>query len=326
MKRWVLALLALAVVGGCSSKKSSEPTFTADNYLSQFVDTTTSPRNDIFQFAVGKWLKDHPIPTSERSWGIGKVVQDETYRRLVEISEEAARAKNSAGTNAQRIGDFWAAAMDSTAQDQAGMSELQPEFAKIANATSLQELLAEVALLHYIGAGPMFGSFISQDEKNSDRYVLHLYQGGLGLPNRDYYFDTDERATKIRNEYVPHVTRMFVLLGDDSTRAKAEAATVMAIETDLAKASRKLEALRDPEANYHAMKLEGVARLTPATWPASTPWWSGSPSSSSSSRSHSRAGASTSGRPTSAGISPTPSPSRRAASTTRSISTSSARS
>ena len=264
MKRWAFAVLAVAAVGGCSSQnKSSEPSFTADNYLSQFVDTTTSPRNDIFQFAVGKWLKDHPIPTSERSWGIAKVVQDETYRRLVEISEGAARAQNPPGSNAQKIGDFWAAAMDSTAQDQAGMNELLPEFAKITDTANLQELLTEVARLHYIGAGPMFSTFISQDEKNSDRYVLHLYQGGLGLPNRDYYFDTDERATKIRGEYVPHVTRMFELLGDDSTRAKAEAATVMAIETDLAKVSRKLEALRDPEANYHALTLAGVGRLAP---------------------------------------------------------------
>ena len=264
MKRWAFALLAVAAVGGCSSQpRSSAPVVTADNYLSQFVDSTTSPRTDIFQFAVGKWLKDHPIPTSERSWGIGKVVQDETYRRLVDISAGAARAQNSPGTNAQKIGDFWAAAMDSTAQDKAGLTELQAEFAAITAAKDLQDLLAEVARLHYIGAGPMLSMFIFQDEKNSERNALHLYQGGLGLPNRDYYFDTDERTKKIRGEYGPHVTRTFELLGDDSTRAKAEAATVMAIETDLAKASRKLAALRDPESNYHAMTLAGVAKLTP---------------------------------------------------------------
>jgi len=264
MKRWAFALLAVAAVSGCSSQpRSSAPVVTADNYLSQFVDSTTSPRTDIFQFAVGKWLKDHPIPTSERSWGIGKVVQDETYRRLVDISAGAARAQNSPGTNAQKIGDFWAAAMDSTAQDKAGLTELQAEFAAITAAKDLQDLLAEVARLHYIGAGPMLSMFIFQDEKNSERNALHLYQGGLGLPNRDYYFDTDERTKKIRGEYGPHVTRTFELLGDDSTRAKAEAATVMAIETDLAKASRKLAALRDPESNYHAMTLAGVAKLTP---------------------------------------------------------------
>src|SRR5262245_64801150 len=120
MKRWAFLLLVATVFTGCSSQnRSSEPAVTADNYLAQFIDTTTSPRNDIFQFAVGKWLKDHPIPTSERSWGIGKVVQDETYRRLVDLSEQAAKGQNSPGTNSQKIGDFWATAMDSTAHDKA---------------------------------------------------------------------------------------------------------------------------------------------------------------------------------------------------------------
>jgi len=264
MKRLAFVVLAASSLAGCSSPKSSSgPAVTADNYLDQFVDTTVSPRKDFFQFAVGTWLKNHPIPPSERSWGISQVVQDETYRRLVGVSEDAAKTQNPPGTNAQKIGDFWAAAMDSVAQNKAGMDVLQPEFARIAAAKDLQGLLTEVAGLQYIGANPMFSTYIFQDEKNSDRYMLHLYQGGLGLPNRDYYFDTDERSAKIRREYVPHVTRMFELLGDDSTRAKAEAATVMAIETDLAKASRKLEKLRDPQKNYNAMSLAGVTKLTP---------------------------------------------------------------
>jgi putative endopeptidase len=264
MKRLALVLLAAASLAGCSSQKSSSGNaVTAANYLDQFADTTVSPRKDYFHFAVGKWLKNHPIPASERSWGISQVVQDETYRRLVGLSEDAAKAQNPPGTNAQKIGDFWATAMDSAAQDKAGMTEIQPEFAKIAQARDLQDLLTEVSQMHYIGAEPMFGLYIFQDEKNSDRYVVHLYQGGLGLPNREFYFDTDDRSVKIRSEYVPHVKRMFELLGDDSTKAKTEAATVMAIETGLAKASRKLAELRDPQKNYHAMSLAGVAKLTP---------------------------------------------------------------
>jgi putative endopeptidase len=156
MKRWAFVLLAVAALAGCSSRnRSSAPAVTADNYLDQFVDSTASPRQDIFQFAVGKWLKNHPIPASERSWGIGKVVQDETYRRLVELSEDAARTPSPSGSNAQKIGDFWATAMDSAAQERAGMGELQAEFAKIGDARDLQGLLAEVAHMHYIGAGPM---------------------------------------------------------------------------------------------------------------------------------------------------------------------------
>src|SRR5439155_17394838 len=98
----------------------------------------------------------------------------------------------------------------------------------------------------------------------SDRYALHLYQGGLGLPDRDYYFDTDDRSKMLRTEYLRHVTRMFELLGDDTTPARAHANTVMALETELAGASRKLEDLRDPRANYNAMSVEGVSTLTPS--------------------------------------------------------------
>src|SRR5262249_18610525 len=105
---------------------------------------------------------------------------------------------------------------------------------------------------------------IFQDEMNSDRNALHFYQGGLGLPNRDYYFDTDDRAKMLRREYVAHVGRMFRLLGDDSTRAKAHAGTVMSLETELAGASRKLEDLRDPRANYHAMSIDSLGALTPS--------------------------------------------------------------
>src|SRR5205085_1891535 len=121
MKRWLLVLAVVPALAGCSQNKSATPAVTADNYLAQFVDSTANPRQDIFQFAVGKWLKNHPIPTSERSWGIAKVVQDETYRRLIELSASAAGTKDAPGSNAQKIGDFWATAMDSTAQDKAGM-------------------------------------------------------------------------------------------------------------------------------------------------------------------------------------------------------------
>jgi putative endopeptidase len=120
------------------------------------------------------------------------------------------------------------------------------------------------AHLQYLGAEPLFATYVFQDEKNSEAYALHLYQGGLGLPNRDYYFDDDERTRNIRSEYVKHVARMLELLGDDPAAAAAGAATVMRIETDLAGASRKLAELRDPEKNYNKMTLAEASQLTPS--------------------------------------------------------------
>ena len=154
--------------------------------------------------------------------------------------------------------------MDTTTIAKLGFTPLAAEFARIAAITNRQGLADVIARLQYIGVGPAYGLFIGQDEKKSDRYVVHLYQGGLGLPDRDYYFDTDDRAKMLRGEYVLHVAKMFRLLGDDSTRAAANAATVMSLETELAGASRKLADLRDPIANYNAMSLAGVGALTPA--------------------------------------------------------------
>ena len=255
----------LAVLAGMTAvPRPARAQSDAAHYLDQFVDSTANPREDFFQFAVGKWLKAHPIPANERSWGIYNVIQDETYQRLIAINEQAAGSGAAPGSNAQKIGDFWHAAMDTATVARQGIAPLHEEFARIDAIRDVPGLLAVVARLQYIGVDALCGLYIFQDEKHSDRNVLHLYQGGLGLPNRDYYFDTDERTTTIRQAYVAHVAKMFALLGDDSARARASAATVMTIETELAGASRKLEELRDPRANYHPMSLAGMATLTPS--------------------------------------------------------------
>ena len=260
----LFALAASLAAGATLAAGPPEAASDAEHYLDRFIDRTADPRTDFNQFAVGKWLKENPIPTNERSWGIASIVQEETYRRLIGINEEQVARVAAPGSNAQKIGDFWAAAMDSAAVAQQGFTPLQAEFDRIAAIKTRKELLGTAAHLKHIGVAALFSMPIFQDEKNSDRNALHLYQGGLGLPNRDYYFDTDARAQGIRREYVNHVARMFALLGDDTTRARAGARAVMALETGLARASRKLEALRDPQANYHAMTLAGVTKLAPS--------------------------------------------------------------
>jgi putative endopeptidase len=274
MRNILLAATAIALFSLPCNGKSPTPapdqkpaakTATAENYLDQFVDRTVSPRNDFFRFAVGKWLKAHPIPPSEKSWGIYHVVQEETYNRVVALNKAAAADKAAApGSNQQKIGDFWSAGMDEAANTKQGFAPLQTEFDRIAAIKDQRGLLEAIANLQYIGVNAMFSPFIAQDEKNSDRYALHLYQGGLGLPNRDYYFDTDSRSTMLRAEYVKHVAQMFVLLGDPAARAAENAATVMRLETELAGASRKLEDLRDPQKNYNSMSLDEVTAITPS--------------------------------------------------------------
>jgi len=250
------ALLLMAVA-------PTAPPNDAAHYLDQFVDRSVDPRNDFWQFSVGKWLKAHPIPGNEAAWGIGNVIQDETYLRLRRLSESAASSRPQRGTSAQKIADFWQTAMDTAKIARQGYAPLAAEFARIEAARTIDELTTTIAHLQYIGVGALYGLFIGQDERNSDKYSVHLFQGGLGLPDRDYYDDTDDRAKLLRREYVAHVGRMFHLLGDDSARAASNAATVMAIETELAAASRKLADLRDPVRNYNAMALSAVDTLVP---------------------------------------------------------------
>ncbi len=265
MKRSFVLLLPIGLLLTAAAPAPRTAPTDAAHYLAQFVDPAVSPRADFFHYSVGRWLRQHPIPPSERSWGISHVVQEETYRRLLAISESAARdARAPRGANAQKIGDFWYAGMDTATIARQGMTPLADEFARIAAVRDSRGLLETIAHLQYIGVDVLCSPAIFQDEKKSDRYVMHLYQGGLGLPNRDYYFDTDERSTMLRREYEAHVGRMFELLGDDATVAPTHARTVMTIETELAGASRKLEDLRDPQANYNAMSIDAVSNLTPS--------------------------------------------------------------
>jgi putative endopeptidase len=266
MKTTFPVFLALSLIFPVASQPSyAAEAVNASTYLDRFVDRSVDPGEDFFRFAVGKWIQDNPIPANETSWGVGRVVYEETYQRVLKINEEAAKDPNATkGTNAQKIGDFWYAAMDTATIEQQGITPLKAEFDRIAAINDKQSLLDTIARLKYIGVAALFSPAIFQDEKNSERFALHLYQGGIGLPERDYYFENNERMTKIRAEYTKHLAKMFELLGDDAATAKKNSETVFRMESDLAKASRKLEQLRDPQANYNAMKVSDLKKLTPS--------------------------------------------------------------
>ena len=263
-----ISLIFLFIFVICFNHPDAAQTTDYEHYLDQFIDPSEKPGDDFFQYALGKWVKDNPIPANERSWGIGNVVREETYQRVLKINEQATGQQAAKGSNAQKIGDFWFTAMDTATIEKQGITALQPEFNRIAAIHDTPSLVDTLARLQYIGAGAMFSIAIFQDEMNSEKYALHLYQGGIGLPNRDYYFDPDERTKNIRSEYVKHLAKMFQLLGDDEATAKTNSETVMRMETDLAKASRKLQDLRDTHANYTSYKIGDLRKLTPSiSWP-----------------------------------------------------------
>jgi putative endopeptidase len=257
----IISVLAVS----CNSKKevAAKPC-NLETFLNDYVDSTVKPQDDFFKYTMGKWVKNNPIPGTEKSWGIWSKVKDENDLRIRDINEEASKKNAEPGSNWQKIGDFWHTGMDTVAIEEQGMKPLKSEFDKIAAISDINSLVADIGHLQAIGSSPFFSASINQDEKNSEQMALHLWQGGLGLPDRDFYFDTSARNKKIRIEYVKHLEKMFELMGDDTTTAKTNAATVMKIEISMAEKSRKLEALRDPIKNYNKMGLQQLNKLTPS--------------------------------------------------------------
>ncbi len=258
----IIFTLILALFYSCSSPKTEKAESFNDPLIAN-MDSSVSPGDDFFMYACGGWLKKNPIPGNERSWGVWSLVQDETFNRMKEISEDAAKQKDAAkGSNTQKIGDFWAAGMDTAAIEKEGLNGIATELASIDAITDVNGLIEISARLHSIGVETLFGFYIYQDEKNSEKITLHLYQGGLGLPDRDYYFNNDGRTAKIRAEYPNHLTNMFKLMGNDDKTAATNSASVMKIETALAKVSRKLEDLRDPYKNYNKLSVADMNKRT----------------------------------------------------------------
>lgn len=259
----ILAFVLMTIVA-CTSKPAEQSAVAFKDPLIENMDSTVSPADDFFMYACGGWIKKNPIPGNEKSWGIWSMVQEETYNRMRKVSESAAEAASPSGSNQQKIGDFYFAGMDTVTIDKLGLTPLSDELKRIEDMTDMRSLSQVIALFHTYGVAPVFSSYIYQDEKMSEKQALHFNQGGIGLPDRDYYFNADARTVNIRLEYVKHLEAMFRLMGEDSATAATNAAVVMKMETALAKASRKLEALRDPYLNYNKMQVNGLKSLSPS--------------------------------------------------------------
>jgi len=262
------AALALVLSLGVASCNHPAPEAKPD-FLTVNIDTTIRPQDDFFGFANGGWIKQTPIPAAESGWGLGNLVNEEIYARLKKVNDDARGQQAAPGSIARKIGDFWASGMDSAAIDQQGLTPLQPELTAIQNISSKEGITQQTAALRLIGVNVLFRQSVGQDDKNSAQMALQLNQGGLGMPNRDYYFNTDARTTGVRQAYKTYLKETFRELGSDSIKAAKQAETVYHLETKLAAASRKLADLRDPYKNYNKMDIAALGRLTPAfNWTA----------------------------------------------------------
>ncbi len=258
--RLTISVLTAALAISCNKKEIQY-----EDPLITNRDTTVVPGDDFFHYANGGWFQKHPIPSSESSNGIFRTIGDTINAQIKSICEKSAANQDAVkGSNEQKIGDFYASGMDTLSIEKTGLTPLAPIFAKIADIKDVPSLMNTIGHLHTIGASPAFSFYVSQDDKISSKNAIFFAQGGLGLGQQEYYFNTDAETTKIRAEYVKHIQKIMELTGDDAARAKVAASTIMDLETALAKNSRKLEALRDPVKNYNKMSLSEFKKVTPS--------------------------------------------------------------
>jgi len=228
------------------------------------MDTKTAACTDFYQYANGGWLATNPIPAAYPAWGVANVLAEKNRDVVHEILEAAA--KNTAakkGSNDQKVGDYYASCMDEAKIEADGLKPIQAELDLISKVSDQKSLQAEIAHLHTFGYNAVFGAGSNRDFKNAADVTIGIVQGGLGLPTRDYYFNSDDRSKMIRDEYVKHIAKMFELMGDDPAKAASEAQAVMTLETKLAESSLPPVEMRNPEKLYHRMPQAEVKTLAP---------------------------------------------------------------
>lgn len=227
------------------------------------MDLTASACEDFYQYANGEWLSRNPIPEEQSSWGMSSELRERNYIVLRGILEESVASDAMAGTNKRKAGDFWRTAMDTEKLKEDGAAPLHTDMKRIAEMKTLGDLQAFLYDSHARGDRILFGSSVFQDLKNSDQYMFYATQGGLGLPDRDYYTREDDESVALRSKYTAHVSAMLQLLGDSAETADSAAQAILALETRLAEASLSNVERRDPANLYNLQTVTETDEATP---------------------------------------------------------------
>src|SRR6202049_4112676 len=255
------AFLLLGTIVACAQTDStakSGPGFSIDN-----IDKTLDPCVDFYQYACGNWLKTAEIPADQSSWVSFVELDERNLLTLRDILEKASANDPQRNAIDQKIGDFYGSCMDEKAGDAKGLASLKPELDRISAVNDKTALIDAIARVHLIGPNPLFNFYSNSDLHNADQVIAYIDQGGLSLPDRDYYIKDDPRMTDMRKHLVEYATQMFVLAGQSSAQAAGSAQTILRIETVLAKASMDRTARRDPRTRDHKMTRDAAISLAP---------------------------------------------------------------
>ncbi|SDL76902.1 putative endopeptidase [Catalinimonas alkaloidigena] len=266
LKKFCVLTSAVLLAASCTSEQPQDTTEeTAIRGIDPTnLDTTVAPCDNFYRFANGGWLDRNPVPPSESRWSSFNELFEQNNAIMREILDSvSAKTDWEKGSVEQKVGDFYHSGMDTVQIAKLGLDPVRPELQKIASIQNRDDLQRVIAELHPLGVNAAFRFYVTQDDKISSQYIPNLIQGGLGLPDRDYYVRDDAPSQEIRDQYVDHLGRMMTLAGEPEAEALQHAKQIMALETRLAKASMERVKLRDPYATYNKMSVDELQRKAP---------------------------------------------------------------
>ncbi len=261
MRKIELLMIAMLTVfiQSCNNKEMKK----TDAIDTANMDLTVKPGDDFYEYANGGWIKTHPVPADKSRYGAFDQLMDENEKQLKELVDDLLDSKKEKDGIEEKIATFYRTGMDSAVIEKLGISVLNDELKKIEDITTKEDIEKTIAYFHQLGITSGFQLYGAADDRNSSMTVTQLHQGGLGLPDRDYYLSENDRFVKIRDKYIEHIANIFVLAGEKVDKARAEAKTVFSLEKKLAEVSKDRLALRDPIKNYNKITVTELSKLAP---------------------------------------------------------------